>query len=147
MSPSSKFGRKPMGRTLPPICKKPPRPPVPILPWPPPYILCSASTSYRPPWQPGHSIVGFQRLQRLLGTNEYHGRIVRPAQSLTIAVRLTIDPPTADIKLTHWIGGFISPLPYTGTYTPIATNPFSFETNNWEGVFPVYSQAYILLAA
>lgn len=146
MSPSSKFGRKPMGRTLPPICTKPPRPPIPILPWPPPYILCSASTSYRPPWQPWHTIVGFQRLQRLIWTNEYHGRIVRPTQSLTIVVKLAIAPPLADIELTHWIGGFISPPPYAGTFIVAQTNPFGLENQAW--VAPSeFGKAYILLAA
>jgi hypothetical protein len=131
MSPSSKFGRKLLGRTLPPICKTPPTPRIPILPWPPPYILCSVSARYAPPWQPVANIVAFRRLTRLWMLNKYETTIIKGGSTVKVEVTLGVVPPNCQITLTHWIHGGISPPPMTALIAPIPINPFEIENRTW----------------
>ena len=131
MSPSSKFGRKLLGRTLPPICKTPPTPPVPILPWPPPYILCSLSARYAPPWQPPANLVAFRRLTRLWMLNKYESTIIKGGSTVKIEVTLGVTPPSCAITLTHTVHGGISAPPMTALIAPIPTNPFEIENRTW----------------
>jgi hypothetical protein len=131
MSASSKFGHKLLGRTLPPICKTPPNPPIPILPWPPPYILCSVSARYAPPWQPLANLVAFRRLTRLALLNKYEATIIKGGSTVKVEVILGVVPPSCQITLTHWVHGAISPPPMTTLIAPIPINPFEVENRTW----------------
>lgn len=141
---TSRLSRTNMAGQKPAICRKPPRPPVDPLPWPPRRLYAAVTAEHQPPGQPLEWMAAHFILDRDPTTGKYTATRTEPTQQLALTITPNVPARSLHIAVTYSppSGGF-SPAVYT-TADVGAANPL------WVAVeipsaYPAYTAAEVIL--
>jgi len=142
---SSLLGRVNMAGQKPPLCKKPPLPPVDPLPWPPRRLYASVHAQHQAPGQPLEQMSAHFQLDHNPTTGRYTGVRTEPSQQLALTIIPNAPARTILIAVTYSppSGGFSPTVYATANIGP--ANPLWLEVRI-PSAYPAYTAADIALA-
>jgi hypothetical protein len=129
----------------PPFCKKPPFPPVPILPWPPTKLYCAVEAHRYRPTYPHYAIGAHLELTKTGAAPVYEGEYSEATQKVHVRAEVQLAPDAVIISVTYYPP---APEPSATITTAVAVpghDPLYLETT-WAIDYPWYTAATVTLA-